>query len=126
MSEPMDPSTSQKASSDPMTEEWERRILCADESCIGTVGPDGKCRVCGRTHPGLVEEDVPVVMDPDAESILTGAEMQESAGSDEEDLAAEESDEWSERRLCPDESCIGTIGPDKKCRVCGRSDTKDH
>jgi hypothetical protein len=29
--------------------DWDNRILCSDESCIGVVGPDGKCNECGRT-----------------------------------------------------------------------------
>ena len=28
---------------------WEDRKLCSDESCIGTIGPDGRCTVCGLT-----------------------------------------------------------------------------
>jgi len=27
---------------------WEERILCSDESCIGTIGANGKCNVCGK------------------------------------------------------------------------------
>jgi hypothetical protein len=28
--------------------ELTNRILCSDESCIGTIGKNGKCRVCGK------------------------------------------------------------------------------
>ncbi len=28
--------------------DWERRILCSDESCIGVIGPDGRCKECGE------------------------------------------------------------------------------
>lgn len=28
--------------------DWEHRRLCPDESCIGIIGPDGRCKVCGR------------------------------------------------------------------------------
>ncbi len=28
--------------------------------------------------------------------------------------------EWANRRLCPDGSCIGVIGPDGRCKECGR------
>ena len=27
--------------------EWDDRVLCRDGSCIGVVGPDGRCRECG-------------------------------------------------------------------------------
>ena len=30
----------------------EERIPCVDETCVGTVGPDGRCRYCGRPGPG--------------------------------------------------------------------------
>jgi len=27
--------------------DWEQRKLCSDESCIGVIGPDGRCKECG-------------------------------------------------------------------------------
>ena len=30
------------------SEDWDKRVLCSDESCIGTIGADGKCRECGK------------------------------------------------------------------------------
>ena len=32
--------------------EWEQRILCSDESCIGVIGPDGRCKECGKPYDG--------------------------------------------------------------------------
>ena len=29
-------------------EDWEKRVLCSDEACIGVIGPDGKCKECGK------------------------------------------------------------------------------
>ncbi|MGB5217396.1 MAG: hypothetical protein WBN66_03760 [Smithella sp.] len=29
-------------------EDWKKRILCSDESCIGVIGSDGKCKECGK------------------------------------------------------------------------------
>jgi len=29
-------------------EDWENRVLCSDGSCIGTIGPDGRCKECGK------------------------------------------------------------------------------
>jgi hypothetical protein len=35
---------------DRMTDrDWENRVLCSDESCIGVIGPDGRCKECGKT-----------------------------------------------------------------------------
>ena len=30
--------------------EWEQRKLCSDESCIGVIGPDGRCKECGKPY----------------------------------------------------------------------------
>ena len=27
---------------------WENRVLCSDESCIGVIRKDGKCKICGK------------------------------------------------------------------------------
>jgi ribosomal protein S27E len=29
--------------------EWEERTLCGDTGCVGVIGDDGRCGVCGRT-----------------------------------------------------------------------------
>lgn len=39
-------------------------------------------------------------------------------GSQEEKFTVSEQ-EWQDRRLCPDESCIGVIGKDGHCKECG-------
>lgn len=36
---------------DDADDEWERRTLCIDESCIGVLGPDGCCKECGKPYP---------------------------------------------------------------------------
>lgn len=34
-------------------DEWEDRVLCSDGTCIGVIGPDGKCKECGKPYkPG--------------------------------------------------------------------------
>jgi len=30
--------------------EWEQRKLCSDEGCIGVIGPDGRCKECGKPY----------------------------------------------------------------------------
>ena len=30
--------------------DWEDRVLCSDETCIGTIGPGGTCNECGKPH----------------------------------------------------------------------------
>ena len=30
--------------------DWESRTLCSDESCIGVIGSDGRCKECGKLY----------------------------------------------------------------------------
>jgi hypothetical protein len=41
----------------------ERRVLCPEGACIGLVGPDGVCRVCGRVTGPPPATDVTSVTD---------------------------------------------------------------
>ena len=109
--------------------EWERRVLCSDEACIGTIGSDGKCRECGRPYEGdlpesfgeAAVEDAAATSVPDSDADM--AETRDDADGDEveeEDDAEAGDDEWENRTLCSDESCIGVIGPDGRCKECGK------
>ena len=42
--------------------EWENRILCSDESCIGVIGQNGRCKECGIPYDGDLKE-MPVSAD---------------------------------------------------------------
>jgi hypothetical protein len=92
--------------------DWDARVLCSDESCIGTIGPDGKCKECGKAYEGVLpeghgQETVKPVSNEEAKPVLP-----EGAASD---------DDWDKRVLCSDGACIGVIGPDGKCKECGKS-----
>ena len=30
--------------------DWENRTLCSDGNCIGIIGPDGRCKECGKPY----------------------------------------------------------------------------
>jgi hypothetical protein len=92
--------------------DWEKRTLCSDESCIGTIGPDGKCRECGKQYEGVFSPSVSSTID-NKEKI----EAPQLQSNKTEDTAADE--EWEKRVLCSDGCCTGTIGPDGRCRECG-------
>ena len=106
--------------------EWEQRILCGDGNCIGVVGRDGRCKLCGLRYegqlPSFAEEEMPedggsqnqISESPDPVSEPTGAEP-----SSLDEAAIDK--EWESRTLCVDESCIGIIGSDGKCTECGKS-----
>lgn len=83
------------------------RIPCPDESCVGTLGEDGFCRLCGASSA-----KVPVV------SLSDSAQQQEQQlpmpePQEDEDL------EEGERVCCSDESCVGTVDEKGYCRICG-------
>lgn len=91
--------------------DWDARVLCSDESCIGTIGADGKCRECGKPYEGVLpeghgQETVKVAAVEETKTVAT-----QDADSD---------DNWDERVLCSDGACIGVIGPDGKCKECGK------
>ena len=114
---------------EPQTDmEWEGRTLCSDESCIGVIGPEGRCRECGRPYEGTLPEAFSVDEDPtggpDGEADLQTHRDEEVFDAvwegDAVDDAPSDDAEWAVRTLCPDESCIGVIGPDGRCLECGR------
>ena len=93
-------------------EDWEKRILCSDESCIGTIGPDGKCRECGKNYKGELSEE---------HCTSNGKALVEEEQKPIASATETKSDDWDQRVLCSDESCIGVIGLDGKCKECGKS-----
>lgn len=130
--------------------EWDQRQLCPDGSCIGVIGPEGTCKVCGHAAPNWGDERKRGLIEPEEEQERDlhdeddyDDESDDIDGDrdddDHDDEAAEEDDpdeavaagaahiagavrgEWSVRQLCPDGGCIGVIGPDGHCRVCGRA-----
>ncbi len=90
------------------TPDFDSRRLCDDGACTGVIGDDGRCRECGRTA-GAGE---PVAADAGDEGDAGDArDAREDAPPFDDD-----------RRLCPDGACVGLLGPDGRCKVCGRRD----
>jgi hypothetical protein len=128
--------------------EWDERQLCPDGTCVGVIGPDGTCKVCGRVAPNWGEErkrgliDPPDDDDDDDELAADGDgehdDDEDYVGDDEDEGEGDEPDQptsggsgsalpaltapsdWGSRKLCPDGACVGVIGPDGRCKVCGR------
>ena len=112
---------------------WENRKLCSDPACIGVIGSNGQCKECGKPYEGDAFEDSPFA-EPDTESEF---ETELDTGTDEiaEDQFEEHEEseavgdgepvtdeEWANRKLCSDPACIGVIGPDGRCKECGKPD----
>jgi hypothetical protein len=102
-----------------------RRKLCPDGTCIGVIGDDGRCGECGRTEAQAEAGEA---------RLKDGAEVVESDGGSElgDVVPINDVDEAgmgtagstgfdpTTRRLCDDGSCVGVVGDDGVCRVCGR------
>lgn len=106
-----------------LDKEWKARTLCSDGNCIGVVGADGRCKVCGRAYAG----DLPDVVDEAAADDAGGAaEDVDDAVTPADGIdppppaAADADDDWTQRTLCIDGNCIGVVGPDGRCKVCGK------
>lgn len=98
-----------------------KRRLCPDGTCVGVIGPDGLCSVCQGTASASApheETSFEPAVDDDADETL-------DAAADDQPTAAEIAGAGSSgfnpgRRLCDDGSCVGVIGPDGACGVCGQ------
>ena len=89
-----------------------RRRLCPDGACIGLLDDSGRCRECGlqagATAVAPSPQELPAALEPE-EAVPEAAEPAEPAG-----------DFDAGRRLCPDGDCLGIIGANGRCTVCGR------
>lgn len=108
-------------------QEWDQRILCSDGNCIGVIGADGRCKECGAPYTG----DLPLPTfdsdNADDDDVVPSTEVPaaeaETHQADDATFASEPStaeDDWEDRILCIDESCIGVVGPDGRCSECGK------
>ncbi len=102
--------------------EWENRRLCRDENCIGIIGPDGRCKECGLPAGDADPEDLGAQPEVDEGSDPVAAPAVDRTEAEAASCrAAGGADQyWQERQLCPDGNCIGVIGPDGRCKECGR------
>jgi hypothetical protein len=95
-------------------EEWKARRLCGDESCIGVIGKDGRCKECGR--PADQAAEAAEAVQPAAAEPVEG----QTRPCSQAVFRAAPEDEWANRRLCSDGNCIGVIGTDGRCLECGK------
>lgn len=126
---------------DDLDADWENRVLCEDGNCIGVIGPNGLCKECGKPYEGNDEinpedkkEETSGLdkLSIDEDSVTdTGPEetFSHDHGEQLRDDATEQSvadetlvpdDDWESRTLCSDGNCIGVIGPDGRCKECGK------
>ena len=94
-----------------------KRRLCPDGSCVGVLGPDGRCSVCQRPAGAAGESSVEAPAEAWAEV------ADEAAGDDARAPAMGDGTTARfdpSRRLCDDGSCVGVVGADGICGTCGQ------
>ena len=106
-----------KTTKDP---DWENRVLCSDESCIGVIGPDGRCKECGKPFGASPASEAPRPAEAEPLDPLTDLPQPDESAAEVEDETDSGDPDWESRVLCSDESCIGVIGPDGRCKECGK------
>jgi len=94
-----------------------RRRLCPDGGCIGIIGGDGKCTICGRTDSGSPAPSTEEQALAEDAHLPPEDDFGDDAASNEEEPGATFD---PHRRLCSDDTCIGVIGSDDRCSVCGK------
>ena len=95
-----------------------RRRLCPDGACVGVVGGDFRCRVCGTLDEGAQ------ALGPEAFAGGCATEEDELVAEQRRvvaEAAAEAAAFDPSRKLCPDGACVGVLGDDGRCKVCGRT-----
>lgn len=101
-----------------------KRKLCPDGSCLGLIGADGRCNVCGLSASGKVASaaEAPAWED-DADDVgfdhvhdHDHDNPVEASGGDQASGGFD-----SKRKLCPDGSCLGVIEASGRCSVCGQA-----
>lgn len=86
----------------------DERQLCPDGGCTGVIGDDGRCKECGA------------VADPSVASASGNGSANGNGSGNGGEAAAAGDDDIASRRLCSDGNCLGVLGADSRCKVCGR------
>jgi hypothetical protein len=119
--------------SDPLTTdgdfEPEQRALCPDDACIGVLDETGRCKLCGRqgTPPPAVASPAADRAEAAGEAAAAAPELTADVASPAVPPAAspdsdpdQAQDDFADRQLCVDPSCIGILDASGRCKECGR------
>ena len=108
--------------------DWDARRLCPDEGCIGVLTAEGRCPICGRQGerpPATAHRSQTAGVDDEEQPSEGGDSPSDTASSRGDDGAQDrdrdsDADDLDRRELCSDDACIGVLGPDGACKVCGK------
>ena len=101
----------------------DRRRLCPDGACVGLIGDDERCKVCGMpagadSGDAQAADSAPTTWD-EAKDETDDSTLPRTLG----DVAHLDAGEGfkPDRRLCSDGTCLGVIDADSgRCNVCGQ------
>lgn len=101
--------------------DWDHREVCPDGACIGVIGDDGTCKVCGRAAPNWGNDRLRGLVAAEAAPSVDEIDNEEDDEDDDEPPQAREAgpDDWDRRELCSNGACVGVIGEAGVCTVCG-------
>jgi hypothetical protein len=105
----------------------DERQLCPDGGCVGLIGPDGHCKVCGKEAAAPADRPAAAAVAARAAAPVPAPAQRQDADETASPAARhDDADDDEARQLCPDGSCIGLIGPDGRCKVCGTQADSAH
>ncbi len=94
------------------------RRLCPDGACLGLLDDTNHCKVCG-----VQDGDAPPAAAPTGPMPAQQVDAEPAPEAEAEPAATPAGDGAAfspGRALCPDGRCIGIIGSNGRCKVCGR------
>jgi len=105
--------------------ELEQRALCPDGACLGVLDDAGRCKICGQQGTPAVAADAPAAGSPPAADEAPAASAGLAVGEPDPAASpatapAEPGDDFADRQLCADPSCIGILDTSGRCKECGR------
>src|ERR1043166_4470065 len=108
--------------------EWDQRQLCPDGACIGVIGPEGTCKVCGRAAPNWGDERKRGLIDPPDDSDFEEEDLatNDEYGEDEDDDDEYDDDDDEDDEDDDDEDEDGAQRPGGEAiAVAGRGEWTD-
>src|SRR4051794_34255781 len=73
--------------------EWDERQLCPDGACVGVIGPDGTCKVCGRAALNWGDERKRGLIEPPDDDAEPDAHGEDEDEDEDEDAVAAAGDD---------------------------------
>ena len=103
----------------------EDRVPCPDDMCVGIIGANGKCGVCGKAGTPAEGQEKPDHPHDDLHERPSGSVEpvpEPVPGSGSSAAAADDAADTDDERVpCLDEMCVGILSKNGTCGTCGKS-----